>query len=225
MPRILIVEDNADLAFGLRINLEQAAHVVAAVDNGTAALEHVRSSGYDLMILDLMLPGLTGMQVLRTLRAEGHTLPVVVLTARTAEPDRVSAFRLGADDYVTKPFSLLELLERVNARLRRHVTMARVACDIAINVACRSVTSRGRPIHLTGLEFDLLCALVRAGGAVVSREDLLVNVWKSPPDLHTRTVESHIVTLRKKLRSAGLLDAIRTVHGRGVAWAMPAHMD
>lgn len=218
MARILVVEDNEDLAFGLRINLEQEGHEALVVHTGHGAIEIVRSGGIDLVILDLMLPDTSGFDVLRMLRGDGMALPIVVLSARAGEPDRVGAFRMGADDYVTKPFSLLELLERINARLRGHASQSAPADYLRIHLGRRECTFRSARVRLTRLEFDLLVALVQGEGSVLSREQLLESVWHLPAGWNTRTVDAHIFSLRRKLKDAGLRDALRTVHGVGIAW-------
>ena len=218
MARILVVEDNEHLAFGLRINLEQEHHETVVVHMGHEAIEIVRAGGIDLVILDLMLPDISGFDVLRTLRDDGMTLPIVVLSACASEPDRVGAFRMGADDYVTKPFSLLELLERINARLRGHVRQAAPAEHLRIDLGRRECTFGNARVRLTKLEFDLLVALVLSEGSVLSREQMLESVWNLPAGWNTRTVDAHIFSLRRKLKDAGLPDALRTVHGVGIAW-------
>lgn len=219
MARILVVEDNEDLAFGLRINLEQEDHEAVVVHTGHEAIEIVRAGGIDLVILDLMLPDISGFDVLRILRGDGMALPIVVLSARASEPDRVGAFRMGADDYVTKPFSLLELLERINARLRGNARHAAPAERLRIDLGRRECTSGTARVNLTRLELDLLAALVQSEGSVLSREQLLESVWHLPAGWNTRTVAAHIFSLRRKLKDAGLRDAIRTVHGVGIAWS------
>lgn len=201
---ILIVEDNADLAYGLRNNLEIDGHVVATVETGEAALEHLREHRPNLIVLDLMLPGLDGYQVLRRLRADGHDMPVLILTARAQETDKVLGFRLGADDYVTKPFGVLEVLARVSALLRRANRYAALKAverfgEVEINQETRLVTRRGILVDLAPMEFALLMALVARRGAIVSRLDLLRDVWGHSAAVVTRTVDTHIAELRRKL--------------------------
>jgi two-component system, OmpR family, alkaline phosphatase synthesis response regulator PhoP len=205
MTRILLVEDNRDLAFGLRNNLEIEGYEVATAETGSAALESFSQAAPDLLILDLMLPELDGFRVLRTLRQKGHSTPVLVLTARGEESDKVRALRMGADDYVTKPFGLLELLARVEALLRR--TQAPVSAGagpqcfgtIEVDPATRTVCRESQPVDLTPKEFDLLLALLRARGAVVSRLQLMREVWGYSDAVVTRTVDTHIAELRRKL--------------------------
>ena len=204
MPRILIVEDNEDLAFGLRASLEAEGHAVEVAENGVAGLARARDFEPDLVVLDLSLPQLDGHGVLRALRGEGNKVPVLVLTARSTETDIVRGFHIGADDYVTKPFSLSVLLARVRALLRRHPELesgARVHRfgDVVIDPASRTATKAGREVTLTHREFDLLIALIGRRGAVASRQQLLREVWEHQADVQTRTVDIHIAELRRKL--------------------------
>ena len=201
---ILIVEDNADLAYGLRNNLEIDGHVVTTVETGEAALDHIKDNRPNLIVLDLMLPGLDGYQVLRRLRAAGHEMPVLILTARAEEADKVLGFRLGADDYVTKPFGVLEVLARVSALLRRANRYAALNAverfgEIEINQETRLVTRNGSAVDLTPMEFSLLMALIARRGATASRLDLLRDVWGHSAAVVTRTVDTHIAELRRKL--------------------------
>jgi DNA-binding response OmpR family regulator len=208
MHRILVVEDNADLAFGLRNNLEIEGYVIEVAEDGTKGLVRARASEPDLIILDLMMPGLDGYRVLRTLREEGYTTPVLILSARGEEADKVRGFRLGADDYVTKPFSLLELLARVEALLRRTSAAGPKGeqegevfrfGDIAVDTVRQQVARGKEPVQLTHREYMLLLALLRRKGAVVSRLDLLKEVWGYRGAVHSRTVDTHIMELRRKL--------------------------
>lgn len=205
-PRILIVEDNADLADGLRYNLELEGYGVSVLGDGRAAIARVRAEAPDLMILDLMLPGCDGYEVLRAIREAGARLPVIILSARGEEADKVRGFRLDADQYVTKPVGLLELLERVRALLRRATPGHRNDTGpvlrfgvVQVEPASRTVTVAGEPVGLTPKAFDLMLALIRRKGAVASRGDLLAEVWGAAPDVFTRTVDSHIAELRRKL--------------------------
>jgi two-component system, OmpR family, alkaline phosphatase synthesis response regulator PhoP len=204
--RVLVVEDNPDLAFGLRNNLEIEGYQVEVADDGPTGLTRARTWHPDLVILDLMLPGLDGFRVLRTLRGEGFAQPVLILTARGEETDKVIGFRNGADDYVTKPFGVLELLARVEALLRRTRRANGSAPperegfgDIEIDPASRSVYRDGRVVGLAPLEYDLLLALYHRGGAVASRHELLREVWGHQAAVVSRTVDTHILELRKKL--------------------------
>ncbi|HEX8726760.1 MAG TPA: response regulator transcription factor [Gemmatimonadaceae bacterium] len=208
MNRILIVEDNPDLAYGLRTGLEIEGYEVDVAGDGETGLARARDWRPHLIILDLMLPGMDGYRVLRTLRDEGLQMPVLILTARGEETDKVLGFRLGADDYVTKPCGVLELLARVAALLRRarQAEGGAAAADaierfgtVEINPASHAVTRGGQPVALSPKEFDLLLTLVRRRGAVVSRLELLKEVWGYSADVMTRTVDIHIAELRRKL--------------------------
>lgn len=208
MPRILIVEDNPDLAYGLRTGLEIEGYEVQLAEDGETGLDRARSWRPDLVMLDLMLPGMDGYRVLKSLRDGGSDVPVLILTARGEEADKVLGFRLGADDYVTKPCGVLELLARVGALLRRSRlsenrapggdTVERFG-SVEINPASRTVTKEGTQVALSPKEFDLLLALVRRRGAVASRVELLREVWGHRVEVMTRTVDIHIAELRRKL--------------------------
>ena len=204
--RILVVEDNPDLAFGLRNNLEIEGYEVEVADDGLKGLERARAWAPHLLLLDLMLPGMDGYRVLRSLRAEGIDTPVLILTARGEESDKVMGFRHGADDYVTKPFGVLELLARVEALLRRarrdapaNGRMAERFGEITIERASRLVLREGETVSLAPLEYDLLLALFDRRGAVATRHDLLREVWGHQAAVVSRTVDTHILELRKKL--------------------------
>jgi DNA-binding response OmpR family regulator len=202
--RVLVVEDNADLAFGLRNNLEIEGYAVDVARTGTQGLDAVRATGADLIVLDLMLPGMDGFRVLRGIRESGLDVPVLILTARGEEADKVKGLRLGADDYVTKPFGLMELLARVDALLRRSRPAAgrpetATFGEIEILEAARTVSRGGRPVDLAPKEFDLLMALWRRRGSVVSRVELLRGVWGYSEDAVSRTVDTHVGELRRKL--------------------------
>lgn len=206
---ILIVEDNPDLAYGLRTGLEIEGYEVAVAEDGETGLARAKQWLPDLVILDLMLPGMDGYRVLRSLRDDGLEMPVLILTARGQEADKVLGFRLGADDYVTKPCGVLELLARVGALLRRSrmsersVHAGSEAIErfgvVEINPASRTVTRHGEPVALSPKEFDLLLTLIRRRGAVASRVELLREVWGHRVEVMTRTVDIHIAELRRKL--------------------------
>ena len=207
--RILIVEDNRNLVQGLRHNLELEGHRVAAAYTGSAGLELARSGEFDLLLLDLMIPTPDGLQLLRTIREEGNELPVIVLTARGQDEDKVRGLRLGADDYVTKPFALLELLARVDAirRRMRLATKGAIAAlsrsmrfgDVCLVPATHTVTRGGAAVALRPKEYELLVALARREGSVASRHELLQEVWGYEADVVSRTVDTHIAQLRQKL--------------------------
>jgi DNA-binding response OmpR family regulator len=204
-PRILLVEDNEELAAGIRHNLELEGYDVAWVGDGTDGFEAARSDPPDLLILDLMLPGMDGFQVLKALRQDGFDRPVLVLTARGEEADKVRGFRLDVDQYVTKPFGLLELLERVRSLLRRRLgeeeetdAVLRFG-SVVVDTRARTVHRDGHKVPVTPKAFDLLVALVRNEGRVMSRHDLLKEVWDHRAAIVTRTVDSHVSELRQKL--------------------------
>lgn len=203
MNRVPVVEDNEDLAFGLRNNLEIEGYEVEVAPEGRAGLAAARARRPDLVILDLMLPGLDGFRVLKALRQAADCPPILVLTARGEEADKVRGLKMGADDYVTKPFGLLELLARVEALLRRtqRVRGRRLEtfADVEVDVAARAVRRGGRGVDLAPKELDLLLALLEADGAAVSRLDLLRRVWGYPSAVVTRTVDTHVAELRRKL--------------------------
>jgi two-component system, OmpR family, alkaline phosphatase synthesis response regulator PhoP len=212
---VLIVEDNPDLAFGLRNNLEIEGYETTVAADGVAGLAAARESHPDLIILDLMMPGLDGYRVLRALREDGDQTPVLILSARGEEADKVRGFRHGADDFVTKPFSLLELLARVEALLRRapsrddHQRAAPTPeqgdvhrlGDIVVDADRQQVTRDGEPVRLTSREFSLLMALIRRNGAVATRYELMREVWGHRTAVLSRTVDTHIGELRRKLEA------------------------
>lgn len=204
MSRILLIEDNEDLAFGLCNNLEIEGYDVMLATNGRAGLKAAQASVPDLIILDLMLPEMDGFRVLRQVRREDRATPVLVLTARGEEADKVRGLRLGADDYVTKPFGLLELLARVEALLRRagsgpgNEERYRFG-SVEVDAEKRAVARSGTPVSLAPKELDLLLALLRREGAVVSRLELLKEVWGYTAAVVSRTVDTHIAELRRKL--------------------------
>jgi DNA-binding response OmpR family regulator len=214
--RILVVEDNESLAFGLRNNLEIEGYDVAVEGDGAEGLAAARSNPPDLIVLDLMLPGLDGFRFLRQLREDDTHTPVLVLTARGEEADKVRGLKLGADDYVTKPFGVMELLARVEALLRRTRTgnggEANAASqparkqverfgDVEIDAAARVVRRNGQPVDLTPKEFDLLLALSKRQGAVATRLELMREVWGYSSAVVSRTVDTHIAELRRKIEN------------------------
>jgi two-component system response regulator MtrA len=210
MTRVLVIEDSNDLAQGLRYNLELEGYAVKVADDGNAGLSMAREWDPDLVILDLMLPGMDGYSVLRTLRADGRQTPVLILSARGEEADKVRGFQLDADQYVTKPFGLIELLERVKSLLRRSRARTEVPengasagnikfGDVVIDPASRTVTRCGEAVSLTPKAYELMMALIKRKGAVATRVELLREVWDHRAIVLTRTVDSHMAELRKKL--------------------------
>tara|TARA_B100000029_G_scaffold493832_1_gene556800 strand:+ start:704 stop:1384 length:681 start_codon:yes stop_codon:yes gene_type:complete len=203
VTNILIVEDSEDLAFGLRNNLEFEGYDVSVAHDGKMGLEMATSNPPDLMILDLTLPELDGLNVLERIRKTGSRLPILLLTARQEEVDKVRGLKLGADDYVTKPFGLMELLARVEALLRRSAgepdpEVIKVG-ELEIDIGARIVLRGGERVDLAPRELDLLLALIEQKGLVVSRQQLLSEVWGHQGQVVTRTVDTHIAELRRKL--------------------------
>jgi DNA-binding response OmpR family regulator len=203
---VLLVEDERDIAALVRFHLEKAGFRCVVAADGATGLRLVRAEGPDLLVLDLMLPGVDGLEVCRRVRRDPATrrLPIIMLTARGDEVDRVVGLELGADDYVVKPFSPRELVARVQAVLRRvhdPPEATRVAGTLRIDEARRAVTVGGQPVELTAKEFGLLAALVRADGRVLSREQLLDAVWgyRNAAEIESRTVDVHVRRLREKL--------------------------
>ena len=205
--RILVVEDNADLAAGIEYNLKLEGYEVRIAGSGPDALAIADSWTPQLVLLDLMLPGMDGYKVLQTMRARGQTMPVMILSARGEEADKVRGFKLDADQYVTKPFGVLELLERVASLLRRSSRDGATPRtseplrfgSVIVDMGSRTVTKAGAPVTLTPKAYELLLALARRNGGVVSRAELLKEVWGYGAFVMTRTVDSHIAELRKKL--------------------------
>ena len=207
MTRILVIEDNRNLATGLRNNLEIEGYAVDVAADGQSGLALARSTDPDLIVLDLMLPGMDGYRVLKTLREEGSETPVLILSARGEETDKVLGFHLGADDYVAKPFGLLELLARVDALLRRAASggsRTRLAApvsfgDVHVDPGTHTVKRAGTPVTLRPKEYDLLIALLQRRGQVASRTELLEEVWGYSGEVYSRTVDTHVAELRRKL--------------------------
>ncbi len=205
---ILIIEDDESISLGLRMNLEAEGYDVAVAGDGEEGLERIRSAeALDLVILDVMLPKRNGLEVLRELRAEGNAVPIIVLSARGAEMDKVLGLELGAEDYVTKPFGLAELLARVRAVLRRDaIARPRTedvvrAGELEINPATRQVTRAGAVVPLTPTEFEILWCLVEAGGHVRSREQIKARVWGPGHHGTQRTIDNFLAQLRAKLEA------------------------
>lgn len=225
MPaRILIVEDEEPLTLLLRYNLESEGYGVESVARGDEAETRLRETVPDLVILDWMLPGLSGIELCRRLRTRPETerLPVIMLTARGEETERVRGLATGADDYVVKPFSVPELLARVRALLRRakpeHVATMLRAGDIELDRETHRVHRAGREVHLGPTEFRLLEFLMQSPGRVFSREQLLDGVWGQDVYIDERTVDVHVGRLRKAINRGRQSDPIRTVRGAGYSF-------
>ncbi len=217
---VLVVEDDPSIAMGLEMNLAAEGYVVRVAADGEEGLRLARA-GADLIVLDVMLPKLNGFEVVKTLRQEGAKMPIIMLSARGAEMDKVMGLELGAEDYITKPFGLAELLARVKAVLRRDAiarkpSTARRFGEIEIDVDAREVLRREERVELTATEFDVLLCLIRAEGKVLSREQIQTRVWGPSHHGTPRTIDNFILQLRSKLEDdAQSPRHILTVRGVG----------
>jgi len=221
---VLVVDDEPDVLDLLAFNLQKAGFKTTRASDGAAALQKTRDQLPSLVVLDLMLPQVEGTEVCRQLRADPKTahIPIIMLTAKAEELDRVIGFELGADDYVVKPFSPRELVLRVKTILRRaqgKATPAEVlkADDLVVDLAKHEVTLKGKAVDLTATEFKLLATLLERRGRVQTRDRLLNDVWGYEGDIDTRTVDTHMRRLREKLGKAA--DVIKTVRGVGYRFA------
>jgi DNA-binding response OmpR family regulator len=210
---ILIIEDNETLALGLRTSLEVEGYKVECITDGNDGLAWLEQHDPDLIVLDLMLPGMNGFEVLRRYRARGGTGAVLILSARDQEVDKVQGFRIGADEYVVKPVGVLEFLARVEAIIRRLSASARRSSvagdagarahhcfsDVVVDLRTRTVTRGGKTVELSPMEFDFLAFLIDSGGDIVSRETLMRQVWRYSLGVTSRTVDQHVARLRNKL--------------------------
>ena len=204
---ILVVEDDPSITLGLQMNLEAEGYEVSIAVDGEDGLARAVSSNVDLVILDVMLPKMNGLEVVKAIRSQGNHVPVVMLSARGAEMDKVLGLELGAEDYITKPFSLAELLARVKAVLRRDGIARQApervvrAGDLEIDSAMRQVLKAGQLVSLTATEFDVLWCLVEASNRVLTREDILTRVWGPGHHGTLRTIDNFLLQLRTKLES------------------------
>ncbi len=227
MSKILIVEDEPDMALGLRDNFEFEGYEVTTASDGQTGLEKARAMKPDLLVLDVMLPKMSGLEVCKTLRGEGYSLPILMLTARGQEIDKVVGLELGADDYVTKPFSIRELLARVKAILRRTEGRAkRLAkyqfAGVDLDFEAYKATKGGEALELSPREFELLRYLIERKGETVTRDQLLEDVWGYESYPSTRTVDTHIAKLRAKIGDSGSEPRfILTIHGMGYKFIDP----
>ena len=219
--RILIIEDEEDLVRGLALNLEaEGYHVDYALD-GRQGLRKALDSPPDIILLDLMLPGMDGLELCRELRQRQLHVPILMLTARGTEVDKVVGLEVGADDYITKPFSLRELLARIRANLRRErqrepVNDVYCTGDVLVDFRHFKVRRGRRDFELTSLEMEILKHLIDCRGQVVTREDLLARIWGENTDYTTRTIDNHILKLRKKIEAdPAHPKRILTVYGEG----------
>lgn len=216
--RILVVEDDSRLAMLLKQGLKEQGFAVDVCHDGPSGLAQALSSDYDAMVLDLLLPGKSGLDILATLRRRGSTLPVLILTARSAIEDRVRGLDLGADDYLPKPFDFHELTARLRAITRRPAVEPQVilrAADLALDTSRRQVVRRGRTIELTNKEFALLEYLLRKRGIVVTRSMILNHVWDFDYDGGSNLVEVYVNYLRRKIDTGFEPKLIHTVRGVG----------
>lgn len=215
--RILIAEDDVAIARAVRDSLVQVGFAANVVRDGNKVLPALRAYNFGLLLLDLMLPGLDGVEVCREIRRARLSVPVLMLTARDSLKDRVMGLDAGADDYLTKPFEMPELLARVRALLRRHnvVKSAEIMVgDLYVNTVQRVVRRAGREVLLTPREFSLLEALVQNAGAILSKETITERVWMDE-FTSANTVEVHVKNLRRKIEAHGETKLIQTVHGMG----------
>jgi two-component system alkaline phosphatase synthesis response regulator PhoP len=228
MAKILIVEDEPDMVLGLKDNFEFEGYEVLTASDGMAGLERARTQKPDAIILDIMLPKLSGLEVCKALRSEGFSAPIVMLTARGQEIDKVVGLELGADDYVTKPFSIRELLARVRAILRRtegakkRLSRYRFS-DVELDFEAYRAKKAGEALELSPREFELLRYLIERKGDTVTRDKLLEDVWGYESYPSTRTVDTHIAKLRAKIGDSGSEPRwILTIHGVGYKFVDPS---
>jgi len=224
MTKIALIEDDADIAFTVRLNLEREGYQLFLYGDGHEGLVAVQGGGFDFVILDLNLPDLDGLTICRELRRDPSTksIPILMLTARGSERDRITGLELGADDYLTKPFSIRELIARVAAILRRTRPSSQEVSgyddgELRIDEKAFRVYYLGEEVKLAKKEMELLLLLVRNRGTVISRDRILGEVWQMSDDVETRTVDAHIRNLRKKIGT----ERITTVVGFGYRYDPP----
>lgn len=223
---ILVIEDEESIALGVRDALEHHGHQVDVCMDGESGLERARAGRYDLLVLDLMLPGISGYELLKTLRSEGSRMRILILSAKSDESDILRGLELGADDYVCKPFSPRELIARIDAQFRRYEMDTapppelQLAEGISVDLERLEVHRHGEVIPLTPREGDILRYLVQHRGKIVTRDDLLVDVWHYiNGKVETRTVDIHIVGLRRKIEPVPANpQLIQTIRGKGYRW-------
>ncbi len=227
MPKLLIIEDDEDLRKALKLSLKEQGYEISTASTGPKGLEKARRNEFDLIILDLMLPGLDGLSLMRALRQTSQ-IPVLMLTARSSEMDKIIGLESGADDYLTKPFSLGELVARIRALLRRSRVSAPAALnrfhsgDLTLDLITRRVTLQGKRLEMSPKEFSLLAELMRNERAVLSRDLLLTRVWGYDYVGNTRTVDVHIRWLREKIEDDPSHPRyIQTVRGVGYRFEGP----
>ena len=222
MPRILVVEDEPEMQRGLRDNLKFEGYDVTIIGDGEEGLDALTKDSFDLVLLDVMLPGMSGFDVCKRARTNGVTTPIIMLTAKGEEVDKVLGLEFGADDYITKPFSLRELLARVKAVLRRSPTEkinteTKITLgDLEIDFDSYSALKKGKPVQMTSKEFDIVRYLWQHQKQVVKRDDLLSDVWGYDDSISSRTVDNFIVKLRQKIeKDPSHPQHIITLHGTG----------
>ncbi len=221
MKKILIIEDEVDMIEGLRFNLEARDYMVIASQDGETGIKRAITEQPDLIILDLMLPGINGYEVCKKLKESKPEIPIVMLTAKSQESDIITGLDLGADDYITKPFSILELLARINAMLRRSSTNSTIPDlfqfgNIEINFKKYEASKHGKTLKMSPREYEILRYLLERKGEVVTRDDLLNQVWGYESFPYTRTIDAHIAALRKKIEERPEEpEMIITIHGKG----------
>lgn len=230
--RVLVIEDDKDIARLLDLHLRDEGYAVTVVSDGKTGLEQALAKPYDIIILDLILPGMDGLEVCRNIRTEPDYTPVLMLTARSTDVDRILGLEMGADDYLTKPFNVRELLARVKALLRRVEALRGKdpaapkkmirAGDLVIDPEKRKVTVSGKPVHLTAREFELLLEFARHPGRAYTRGQLLDKVWGYSYQGYEHTVNSHINRLREKIeKNPASPRYILTIWGVGYQFAEP----
>lgn len=204
MKRILIVEDDPVILQGIRISLEEENYIVIEAEDGEKGYNSARKEKPDLIILDLMLPGKTGLEICRTLRSEGNSTPILMLTSRKDEIDKLIGFETGADDYITKPFSIRELMARIRAILKRSSTGLNNIIEfnfgnVSVDIKKHEIFKKKKPVNLSETEFKVLVFFINHEGEVISRDQLLDEVWGYDTFPTTRTVDNYILSLRKKI--------------------------
>ena len=222
MAKILIVEDEPSMRLGLKDNLEFEGHEVDVAEDGQIALDNIEANSYGLILLDVMLPKVSGFDVCKKIRKEGNTTPVILLTAKGEEIDKVLGLELGADDYITKPFSLRELLARIKAVLRRTENDTKSSGSMMkigrldVNFETYNAFEEGQPVQMSHKEFEVLSYLCKKKNSTVSRDELLTNIWGQDVYTTTRTIDNFILKLRQKIEAdSNHPKIILTVHGIG----------
>ena len=215
---VLVVEDERGLADALCHILESEGHAAQAAYDGNDGLARARAGAFDVIVLDVMLPGLDGMELVRTLRGEGNDVPVLMLTARTGTTDKVGGLDAGADDYMTKPFEAPELLARLRALARRaHDVVTDRLCfgDLTLDLASHDLSCEDRQVHLSQKEFEVMRQLMGSTGRVVSKRELLESVWGGDENATENSVEAYVSFLRKKVAHLGSRVSITTLRMLG----------